>query len=760
MKKLALVLFLLSIPAALFAQQTPPSADTYVASSEPKTNYGSKTTLIVQSGVTSFVQFNLATIPSGSTVQKATLRLYVDAVTAPGSFDVFDVNTAWAEKTVTYSTIPTLGGSATGGNATAISSTNLSQFVLIDITSLAQQWVSGSTANNGIALQLTTSAGGFSFDSKESTATSHEPELEILLEGTQGTQGPQGPAGPQGPQGLPGNMNPGSTYYIQNGTTKQTSTSFNIDGSGTLGGVLTANAVNTATNFQINGTPILSANSATVISLGENAGNSKLTGASNQFLGDHSGAQATTANADVFVGSSAGGATTTGNGDVYVGFASGTAATTAAYNTFVGAQTGVANTTGAVNTFLGFNAGFSNTTGGSNIFLGASAGYNNTTGGTDIYIGNGGVGTESGAIRIGTAGSHLTTYIAGIYGATASGGVPVFINSNGQLATNGGTSLSVTGNVTGQTLTGTTTASGADGVIGTSSTGDGVNGNSSSSNKSGVYGSNSAAGGYGVFGRNASDGSTGYLGAVGSGMGGISSTGDGVDGASSATGHSGVYGSNGVTGGYGVFGRNTVDGSTGYLGAVGVGVGGSSLNISGPATVAGTITGGNLVSINGFVNANGTINSGTGFSVTLNRAGNYTLGFPAGSFNPAAFPIISVQPFDAPGVSAAVLGVETISDGSANINVDFAGVDEAFFFTANTTTPANLPAANVKSVVSKVDSATPVVVRRFSSASISGGAAAKLQTENAELTEQVESLTQQLKELQQRMSQLERAVNH
>src|SRR4029077_8264451 len=63
-----------------------------------------------------------------------------------------------------------------------------------------------------------------SFDSKENTSTSHDPELTVSMvsagppgptgpagptgaTGPQGPQGPQGatgPAGPQGPQGLPG----------------------------------------------------------------------------------------------------------------------------------------------------------------------------------------------------------------------------------------------------------------------------------------------------------------------------------------------------------------------------------------------------------------------------------------------------------------------------------------------------------------------------------------------------------------------------
>src|SRR5581483_1599126 len=45
---------------------------------------------------------------------------------------------------------------------------------------------------------------------------------------------------------------------------------------------------------------------------------------------------------------------------------------------------------------------------------------------------NGGA-TEDSTIRIG--GGQTSTYIAGIYGVTSGSGVPVYINSNGQLGT-------------------------------------------------------------------------------------------------------------------------------------------------------------------------------------------------------------------------------------------------------------------------------------------------------------------------------------
>jgi len=206
-------LFLFSI--ALSAQ-APPSADTFVSSAYPTTNFGSVNSLTVGPGSTSYVQFNLATIPAGATVSKATLRLYVDLVVKPGKFDVFQVNNSWSERTLTYNTQPLpLGGSLTNGAGISITTASWNQFLLIDITSLVQTWVNSPDSNKGVALMLTTgSSGNFYFDAKESLLTGNGPELEIALTGTagpqglQGAQGPQGTTGAQGPKGDTGATGP------------------------------------------------------------------------------------------------------------------------------------------------------------------------------------------------------------------------------------------------------------------------------------------------------------------------------------------------------------------------------------------------------------------------------------------------------------------------------------------------------------------------------------------------------------------------
>jgi hypothetical protein len=204
-----LAIFLLSV--SMFAQQAPPSADTFVSSATPNINYGSGIVDVVGSGTTTYLKFNLSGIPAGPSVSKATLRLYVDAVISGGQFDVYNLPSTptWSESTLKYNTPPpAFGTSATGGHPITVSSSSLNSFLLIDITATVQGWFTNPSSNNGVALALVGSTGWFSFDSKEGLFTSHEPELEIVLNGSAGTQGPQGPPGPQGSTGATGPAGP------------------------------------------------------------------------------------------------------------------------------------------------------------------------------------------------------------------------------------------------------------------------------------------------------------------------------------------------------------------------------------------------------------------------------------------------------------------------------------------------------------------------------------------------------------------------
>src|SRR5437588_5911293 len=147
---------------------------------------------------------------------------------------------------------------------------------------------------------------------------------------------------------------PGSSNYIQNSASQQAASNFNITGNGTAGGTLTGNLVNATTQYNLNGSRILS-----------NAGLENL-----------------------FAGLSSGTANTTGNKNTFIGHVAGFRNTIGAENTFVGMSAGISNTQGFDNAFFGTGAGEGNVTGDDNAFFGVVAGGSNTFGRFNTFLGN------------------------------------------------------------------------------------------------------------------------------------------------------------------------------------------------------------------------------------------------------------------------------------------------------------------------------------------------------------------------------------
>jgi hypothetical protein len=134
--------------------------DASVSSAFPSTNYGGLTNLYVGNGSTTLIQFDLSSLPAGTTasqIAKATLTLYVNRIDASGLVNVQPVTSAWSESAVTYSSIPSLG-SAVASFTPAMAG----QYITVDITSLVQGWVTTPASDYGIA--LTSSSGNIVFD--------------------------------------------------------------------------------------------------------------------------------------------------------------------------------------------------------------------------------------------------------------------------------------------------------------------------------------------------------------------------------------------------------------------------------------------------------------------------------------------------------------------------------------------------------------------------------------------------------------------
>jgi hypothetical protein len=228
-------IFLLGAAAALLWAKALPAvaaegtlvADAHVNSALPGVNSGAISNLNVGAGYTALLQFDLSTLPVGTTagqVSRALLRLYCNRVTTAGLVSVQGVGAAWGEYSVTYATLPSLGG--------AVQVVQVSQagaYVTVDVTALVQGWIGAPGTNNGLALTAGTAA--VQFDSKENDLTGHAAMLDVSLAisgpagpagltgasgpaGPQGVQGPVGPAGPAGPAG--GSVGGTSTTVLMN----------------------------------------------------------------------------------------------------------------------------------------------------------------------------------------------------------------------------------------------------------------------------------------------------------------------------------------------------------------------------------------------------------------------------------------------------------------------------------------------------------------------------------------------------------------
>jgi hypothetical protein len=161
-------------------------ADTYVAENSTTTNFGTATTMQVQSrsgGVKnrrSLAQFDISSIPAGSTIDSASLRLCATAVpAATRTYNAHQVTAAWVETTVTWANQPTVAASATASATTPASASCMTWTVTADVAA----WM-GGTANNGwrisdsvennVTLYTTT------FRTREETiVTADRPRLDV-----------------------------------------------------------------------------------------------------------------------------------------------------------------------------------------------------------------------------------------------------------------------------------------------------------------------------------------------------------------------------------------------------------------------------------------------------------------------------------------------------------------------------------------------------------------------------------------------------
>jgi len=180
-----------------------------------------------------------------------------------------------------------------------------------------------------------------------------------------------------------GSIPSGSANYIQNTTTQQGSSNFNISGSGA------ANLFDAATQYNIGGTRVFSTPGVQNVFAGAGAGQANTSGAGNTATGDGALFSTSTGNLNTAGGHDALYSNTSGNYNVATGFAALHGNTTGIANTASGTGSLYSNTTGNDNTASGHDALFLNTTGSYNTATGFSALHENTSGTANSAFGTG-----------------------------------------------------------------------------------------------------------------------------------------------------------------------------------------------------------------------------------------------------------------------------------------------------------------------------------------------------------------------------------
>lgn len=144
-----------ALPASAQATQTVtlnPTADTYVWTGDSgAVNYGTQPNISILYGSSaararSLLRFDLSSIPSDATVSKATLGLTLSSTSGSGTItmNVFRATQDWMEEIVTWNTQPTTNEQITSSLVNRDPGTKT-----WDLTTAAQNWISGAWANQG-----------------------------------------------------------------------------------------------------------------------------------------------------------------------------------------------------------------------------------------------------------------------------------------------------------------------------------------------------------------------------------------------------------------------------------------------------------------------------------------------------------------------------------------------------------------------------------------------------------------------------------
>ncbi|WP_069462975.1 DNRLRE domain-containing protein [Actinacidiphila rubida] len=135
------------------------AANVMVLADSPTTNYASSWRLSVGTTTTgaarSLIRFPMPSVPAGTTVTSADLKLYYDQTFTTGTNTVpmqaLAANASWNPANATWNSASGIGGPVAG--TTSMAANALGVWNDFPVTSTVQGWLNGTTANNGFVLK-------------------------------------------------------------------------------------------------------------------------------------------------------------------------------------------------------------------------------------------------------------------------------------------------------------------------------------------------------------------------------------------------------------------------------------------------------------------------------------------------------------------------------------------------------------------------------------------------------------------------------
>ncbi len=157
------------------------TSDTYISEPNPSISYGAVQTLNVDGGAEdtnldnwALLKWNVSAIPAGSTVESASVTIFITDNGTSQTYRFYEVMGSWNEST-TWNTKPAWGTTSLG----AVGPFGSGAQTLSLNKAVVQKWVNAPGANNGVIIADSNNTSGFDFWAREYSTATQRPKLSV-----------------------------------------------------------------------------------------------------------------------------------------------------------------------------------------------------------------------------------------------------------------------------------------------------------------------------------------------------------------------------------------------------------------------------------------------------------------------------------------------------------------------------------------------------------------------------------------------------